>query len=126
MTLYEKLSAPFDPKFIQTVRKGNRSEDYVNHAVVTHRLNSVLGVDGWEFRVLEVQTYEDDGLHVAHVLAEMTIDMAVRQEIGLPSRISKYQDEIKTAVSDALKRCAMRFGVAIQLWHEVESSGAGV
>ena len=119
----ERLSRPFDPRFIETVRKGNRSESYVNHAVVTGRLNDALGVGGWSFRVVDVFTYTTDGApHVGHVLGEIRLSSeVVRQDIGVPSRISKYDDEIKTAVSDALKRCAMRLGVAIQLWHEQES-----
>lgn len=137
-----QLSAPFDKRFIETVRKGNRSESYVNHAVVTGRLNRVLGVDGWEFRITQVETYNgpDGAPHVAFVVAELSLNMGVRrQEIGVPSNVvveerkqgdrtvypTTVQDEIKTAVSDALKRCAMRFGVAIQLWHEVEPSEAG-
>lgn len=130
-SLTDDLSREFHRSFVQTVKKGTHSEDYVNHAVVTHRMNKVLGVDGWSFRIVEVATFEDtNGLHVAHVLAEITVLDVVRQEIGVPSRISKYHDEIKAAVSDALKRCAMRYGVAIQLWHDVEtpsefSTGAG-
>jgi hypothetical protein len=124
--LTDRLRRPFDPKWINRVDKGSHSEDYVNHAVVTNRLNEVLGVEGWSFRIVEVSTFGDgQATHVAHVLGEMTVGDVVRQEIGVPSRLSKYHDEIKTAVSDAVKRCAMRYGVAIQLWHDVETSGPG-
>lgn len=145
MTDLAALSEPFDKRFIETVRKGNRSESYVNHAVVTGRLNDVLGVDGWSFKIVEVSRYDgpDGAPHIAYVVGEIataeTRQWAIRQEIGVPSNVvvaerrqgdrtihpTTVQDEIKTAVSDALKRCAMRFGVAIQLWHEQESRSGG-
>lgn len=133
MSLTEQLSVPFDKRFINRVDKGSHTEDYVNHAVVTNRLNMVLGVDGWSFHIRDIGTFtdKDGGLHVAHILAEITVygegaSISTREEIGVPGRVSKYHDEIKAATSDALKRCAMRFGVAIQLWHDIEpSTGAG-
>ena len=63
---YAALSEPFPSKFIDTVRKGSRSESYVNHAVVTDRLNRVH--PAWASELLHVETYVVEGVpHVAGV-----------------------------------------------------------
>jgi hypothetical protein len=47
-----------------------------------------------------------------------------RYEVGEVERPSTYGDEAKKAVSDFIKRAAMRFGVALDLWakEELEAS----
>lgn len=121
MTNYDRLSEPFPVDFIDRVNKGSHTEDYVNHAVVTDRLNRVLGEDGWTFEILHRETFNDDkGVpHCVGVTVRLTIGDIFRDEVGTVGRQSNYGDELKACVSDAVKRAAMRFGVGIQLWHKL-------
>lgn len=118
VTRYHELSEPFPRSFVETVKKGSRSEDYVNHAVVTDRLNRTVA---YTFEVREVYTYRDEAgrNHVDGVLVRLRIGDEYRDEGGGPERASNFGDELKNAISDAVKRAGMRFGVAIQLWHEL-------
>jgi hypothetical protein len=115
------LRAAFDPSVV-----GKKDKfDYISHALVTERLNEVC--PGWSLEITQVFTYSDTNgrLHCEGVMVALTIDGVTRMEMGGPQRIGGPQGnngresfmlECKNAVSDALKRAAMRFGVALYLW----------
>ena len=44
-----RLAKKFPSQLIKTIKKGNREEDYINHAVINQRLLQVLGASGWDF-----------------------------------------------------------------------------
>jgi hypothetical protein len=103
------LAAPFPVGEIKW-RKGTRGGlmlPYVTAATVIKRLNEVLGLHGWwdRYRVLA------DG----SVMCQLTICIGgrsvSRQDVGVPST----QEGSKGRVSDALKRAARKFGVALDL-----------
>lgn len=106
------LAAPFDErelKFKPQMVKNNRclAMAYVNARAVMDRLDDVLGVDGWEDRY----TFLPSG----SVYCELTIQVngveVTRSDVGSPSEQPDESDRIKAAVSDALKRAAVKFGV---------------
>ncbi len=103
---------------ITKVNKGYGPIDTVNHAVITDRLNEVC--PGWTMskpEFLEVDG-KDGQKHVMAVLCSMTIGSVTRWEIGEVEHPSTYGDEAKKAMSDWIKRAAMRFGVGIDLWQK--------
>lgn len=122
--IVEALSKPFDPRVIQSKPGGNRRPDvrYVSHGSVTKRLNQVC--PGWTSRVVEIHAYYEaqSGKKVcAGVQLELTIPgVGSRQEFGTANQPRSFGDDVKNAMSDALKRCAMRFGVALDLWEEMD------
>jgi hypothetical protein len=111
-----KLRAPFKPDLIEQKTMGNRSYAYVNHAVVTDRL---IEVDpAWYWAPLATdptngmpQLDEHNGLWI-----RLTILGVSRIGYGASEPHQKGADAVKTAISDAIKNAAMRFGVALDLW----------
>jgi hypothetical protein len=110
------LREPFPPHLISRVTKGSHTEDYINHAAITDRLNAVC--PGWTMS--EPQWIKDDKGHIAGVVCSMTIGTVTRWEVGDVDRPSSPGDEAKKAMSDWIKRAAMRFGVGIDLWSKEE------
>ena len=106
------LRKPFPAHLVSRLQKGSRTEDYVSHAAVVDRLNSV--VPGWTMGKPDF-IIDGDG-HISGVLCSMTIGSVTRWEIGDVDLRSKPGAEAKLAMSDWIKRAAMRFGVGIDLW----------
>jgi len=110
------LRKPFDSRLLSKVNKGFGAIDTINHAVVTDRLNKVC--PGWTMGEPQFITVDGaDGMkHCLAVVNWMQIGTVRRYEIGESERPSTFGDEAKKAMSDWIKRAAMRFGVAIDLW----------
>jgi hypothetical protein len=110
--IVDALSERFDDGLVK--QKGRF--DYISHALVTERLNAVA--PGWEMEIVEVHKSTDaqGRLHCEGVTVAMTIGGVTKMEMGGPQRMESFMLECKNAVSDAMKRCAMRFGVALYLW----------
>lgn len=87
--------------------------DYVGHAGVTMRLNDVLGPEGWDFRPYAVGP---DGLPVIgrQFYASLTILGVTKWDLA--DNFGGPQE----AYGDALRRCAMRFGMGTYLWSRSE------
>jgi hypothetical protein len=100
--------------------------DYVGHAVITDRLNSVVGPAGWSWTLLTVE--RDQSGRLLAVVGEMTVLGHTKgPETGAPSQSQReYGDALKSAISDYICRAAMRFGVALDLWakQQLESATA--
>lgn len=100
--------------------------DYIGHAVVTDRLNSVVGPAGWSWTLVTVE--RDQGGRLLAVVGEMTVlEHTKGPEIGTPAQTQReYGDALKSAISDYICRAAMRFGVALDLWakQQLESASA--
>jgi hypothetical protein len=126
--LYKKLREPFDVRFVNW-KINNYSGDktkamitfYLDARAVQHRLNQVLGVEGWSFSFSELD--KDQGVHgklTVYIFTdnpekpkskdECIIHEVTREDVGYASTTNK-DEWYKDAVSDALKRCAVHFGV---------------
>lgn len=114
----KNLAQPFDPKQIRTKpgRGGSRPLTFISHGLITARLNEVD--PAWSNTIDEVYTYADaqGRTHCEGVLLTLTVGGVSRQEMGGPQRQDGFTNECKNAASDALKRAAMRFGVALSMW----------
>lgn len=111
-----KLRAPFKTDLIEQKTIGNRSHAYINHAVVTDRLIEVDPSWYWQPMATDPangmpQLDEHNGLWI-----RLTVLGVSRIGYGASEPHQKGADAIKTAISDAIKNAAMRFGVALDLW----------
>lgn len=125
---YPQLAAPFEAT--QTDVRGGVRIVYITGEQCITRLNTVLGVAGWQFRIVEhgMMTEADE----IWVLGEMTAWFAdeegpvIRQQFGSQKIKRSRQSNIpldigfdfKGATTDALKKCASLLGVALYLSHK--------
>lgn len=114
-----QLAKPFPDQLIQEPPAGKYGE-YVKHSTITERLLSIVGP--YDQRVTE--TFTNDKGHIEACILEMTFTIDGRnvtiQEVGdVEGTNWKTQGaRLKDAVSDAVKRCAMRVGCGLHLWSQ--------
>jgi len=115
--LEERLAAPFDPnevKFRPASVHGNRALAlaYVDARVIQDRLDSVVGVTGWqdEFESLA------DGSVMCKLRLRINGEWITKMDVGSQSEQPDEGDRRKAAFSDALKRTAVKFGVGRYLY----------
>lgn len=138
---WEALRAKFPPELITKVDKGFGPVDTLNHAVVTDRLQKTdpfwkMEITRWTEANLTPEQYKEgnktklrwhpdpNGLpHVLAVYGWMEVFGVRRYEVGEVENISSYGDEAKKAISDFIKRAAMRFGVGLDLWTKEDLDG---
>jgi hypothetical protein len=112
---YLKLREKFPPEQIGKLPATQKRPalDFVGHAAVTDRLNRVVP-DDWTYMIHE--RFVVDGS--CWLFGTFTIGGVSRQEYG-------DGKDPKEAIGNFIRRGAMRFGVAIDLWsrEELEASG---
>lgn len=115
--LTEALAAPFDStavRFKPGKVVGNRALAlvYVDARAIQDRLDEVLGVLGWqdEFEFLP------DGSVVCRLRLRLGDEWITKVDVGAPSEQPDEGDRRKAAVSDALKRAAVKFGIGRYLY----------
>lgn len=134
----ERLALPFPESAIERVVKGKQQFSYVNHAVVTRRLNWATG-NAWSWDIDQIHFRTDGAIKqwadkntgelppeavVMVVVGRLTIPIlgtngenAHRVGIGVhPIQRGGGEDQYKGANSDALKNAAYRFGPGLQLY----------
>lgn len=114
MTDWAKLAAPFDASEIkERPGRGGMTFSYVDARAVMQRLDDVLTPEGWDF-----QSSVIPGSDIVH--GKLTIGGNIREDYGYPN--SDQDDEpIKAASSDALKRCAVMYGIGRHLYDDNKS-----
>lgn len=112
--MLEALGKPFPRSAIkQRQGGGGKALSYVETHTVINRLNSATNGD-WTFHVRDVQWRND----LLMVLGELTIPgLGTRSGFGVQKVSDRGgEDLVKGASSDALKKCATLFGVALELY----------
>lgn len=112
--MLEALGKPFPKTAIKQRRGGGgKSLSYVETHTVINRLNSATNGD-WSFHIRDVQWRND----VLMVQGELTIPgLGTRSGFGVQQVVERAgEDLVKGAASDALKKCATLFGVALELY----------
>ena len=111
------LADPFDPgevKWKPQSVKGNRAlaMAYIDARVIQDRLDDVLGVENWsdEYQLLP------DGSVMCRLTLRLGDRDITKMDVGGPSEQPDGGDRLKAAVSDALKRAAVKFGVGRYLY----------
>lgn len=113
----EALSAPFDPKdvkFKPQMVKNNRAlaMGYIDARLIQDRLDEVLGVENWQDRY----DFLPDGSVVCRLRLKLGGRWITKTDVGSPSEQPDSGDRVKAAVSDALKRAAVKFGIGRYLY----------
>ena len=106
------LAAPFDRdeiKFKPAVVSGGRALAlaYVDARVVMDRLDEVLGVANWQ----DEYEFLPDGACLCKLRVRIGGEWLTKMDVGGASEQPDEGDRRKAAVSDALKRAAVKFGV---------------
>ena len=120
---HERLSAQFDVTFTDV--RGGVELTYVTGEQVTRRLNEVLGVGGWSFRILrhDVNAEADEAWALGEIVAEIDGKCVTRQQFG-SQKIKRSRStgapldlgfDLKGAATDAMKKCASLLGVGLYL-----------
>lgn len=116
----EKLSEHFPPEDIKQ-REGRKGKmlDYVEAHKVVQRLNEAF-TGMWSFKVIEKEKTEKEVI----VLGELSAEGIIKQQFGSSDitfakgtqELICLGDDYKAAASDALKKCAAMYGVALHLY----------
>lgn len=98
---------------------GGRTFDYIGHDTATRRL--IEATDNTFNWTLTRQDFRDDGGRTTMLVSGVLCieGLGCREGTGVQAiQTGGGEDQYKGAESDALKRAAMRFGVAIELYGE--------
>jgi len=116
----ELLEKPFSPEQIKQ-RQGNFGQtlDYVSGYTVIERLNEAFE-SLWSFEIVQHEIKQDEVI----VIGKLTAEGIVKTQFG-SSRITKTKetgeiislaDDLKSAATDALKKCSTLFSVGLHLY----------
>ena len=131
MRQLHELSKVFPEKFIHKNPTG--FGDYIQHSVSRQRLLSVLGADSQEVKhIIREKITDKQGVErevITGVVLALTVEidgnLVTIEEVGDVEQPFNWKTDgarMKDAVSDAVKRCAMAFGVGLHLWAQFEGS----
>lgn len=130
------LAEPFPAEMERTLNKKGVSLTYIPVSEVITRLNRVLGVSNWSFDIVKCERdSHDPDFIVAHVRLTANFPSlssntrVVKDGIGgqkikrtrQDNEIIDLGDEMKGAVSDALKKAAQQLGVGLYLARDIDA-----
>ena len=120
MSQLSKLARPFPDKFVET-KPGKFAAAYVPHGIVTQFLLGILGA--YDFAI-DTLVRDADGT-LTGCLCTLTVEIDGRltsiQEVGECENPNNWKTDgarLKACASDGIKRCAMRLGLGLHLWHK--------
>ena len=120
MSQLSKLATPFPDRFVET-KPGKFAAAYVPHGIVTQFLLGILGA--YDFHIDDVVRDADGTL--TGCLCTLTVEIDGRttsiQEVGECENPNNWKTDgarLKACASDGIKRCAMRLGLGLHLWHK--------
>ena len=108
------LAAPFEEKDLKhRPGRAGMTFTYADARAVAQRLDDVLGIEGWQFEV----KVADPIRGVVHGSLVIVIEgkSTIKQDFGYPNS-SQDDEPLKSAASDALRRCAAQVGVGRSLY----------
>ncbi len=115
--ILERLAEPFDPsevKWKPATVSGARALAlcYIDARVIQDRLDDVLGVINWQ------DTFEllPDGSCIFKLSLRLNGEWVTKMDVGGQSEQPDEGDRHKAAVSDGLKRAAVKFGIGRYLY----------
>src|SRR6267378_6630 len=132
--VYSRLSAPFEVTFTDV--RGGVEMKYVSGEQVVTRLNEVLGVGGWSFRVLrhDIHPESDEAWALGELVADIGDKCVVRQQFG-SQKVRRSRStgapldigfDLKGAATDAMKKCASLLGVGLYLSRKKVPAASGM
>ena len=129
MRQLQELSKVFPEKFIHKNPTG--FGDDIQHSVLRQRLLSVLGGYSQEVKhIIREKLTDKQGVEkevIVGVVLALTVEidgeLVTVEEVGDVEQPFNWRTDgarLKDAVSDAVKRCAMAFGVGLHLWSQFD------
>lgn len=122
LTIWQQLAAPLEPGSIKKrkqeyTRNGEKKSfevSYIDARTVIERLNAVVPGD-WHFEneLISMPCDASNGKWV--IKGRLTVNGCVHEDFGMNDNEDAF-DPPKSAVSDALKRCAVHFGIGMELY----------
>jgi hypothetical protein len=94
--------------------------DYMGHAALTTRLNTVAGVGNWDWEPMAVDQFGLPVIRNNRLWIRLTIWGVTRLGVGDDEGGSSE----KVMIGDALRNAAMRFGIGTDLWDRSEAARA--
>jgi hypothetical protein len=135
--MYDRLAEPFAPEMERTLNKGGTRLTYIPVSEVITRLNRVFGVGGWSSQIVSCKR---DELDPDYIVASVTLSARVADSDDVTGgwvshdgiggqKIKRTKngdivdlgDEMKGAVSDALKKAAQQFGIGLYLARDADA-----
>ena len=122
-----RLAKPFARHLIHANPSGQGRGDYVAHSAITEKLLAVVGP--FDFALVQILRgdYKDRPNVVVGAVCRLTVEVDGRrvsvEEVGDCENPGNWPHDgarMKDAMSDAIKRCAMRLGVGLHLWSQDE------
>lgn len=121
--IYARLCERFEISF--TDIRGGVEVTFVSGEQVVSRLNEVLGVAGWSFRILkhEIHGEANEVWALGELVADIDGRCVTRQQFG-SQKIKRSRStgapldlgfDLKGASTDAMKKCASLLGVGLYL-----------
>lgn len=111
------LAVPFEPrdvKYKPQMVKNNRclAMAYIDARLIQDRLDEVVGPENWE----DAYDLLPDGSVMCRLKIKLGDQWITKIDVGSPSEQPDSGDRLKAAVSDALKRAAVKFGIGRYLY----------
>ena len=126
--IYSQLTESFPPEMEKRLNKGGANLVYVPISEVINRMNKVLGVENWSFTVKNWQQLGTSIVAQVSVVATIEGNTVTRDGVGGQKiKMSKngdpvdIGDEVKGAVSDALKKAVQTLGICLYLARSEEA-----
>ena len=120
MSQISKLATPFSDRIIET-KPGKFAASYVPHGIVSQFLLGIVGP--YDFAI-DTLVRDADGT-LTGCLWTLTVEIDGRttsiQEVGECENPNNWKTDgarLKACASDGIKRCAMRLGLGLHLWHK--------
>lgn len=126
--IYSQLTDAFPPEMEKRLSKGGANLVYIPISEVINRMNKVIGVENWSFTVKSWQQLGNSIVAQVSVVATIGGNVVTRDGVGGQKiKMSKQGDpvdigdEVKGAVSDALKKAVQTLGVGLYLARSEEA-----
>ena len=111
----QALLAPLPPEEVDLRKGANGKFPYIDARAAARRLTAVVGQAGWTWEY-DVVRCDDVAAIVRGRLTVLGVTRCDAGEARYDERSPASQETLKAAVSDALKRCAVLFGVGALLY----------
>lgn len=107
--------------------RGNTRLSYVEGANYIRRLNEAFGGE-WSFEIVEYQILESEVIVRGRITVLGADGSIIKEQWGghPRNRGSDLGDVLKSATTDALKKCASLFGVGLHLYSDAPDEEVGV
>lgn len=115
----KKLSRPFEADEVKfkpgaVSKESNRAlaMPYVDARAIMRRLDEAFGMSGWQ----DEYEFLEGGSVLCRLRCRFGEEWVTKMDVGSPSEQPDEGDQKKAAVSDALKRAAVKFGIGRYLY----------